>query len=86
MQERAARIDADGADVALERPTDPAHGDYATNVALRLAPAQRRSPRELAEELAARAVELPEVERVEDAGPGFLNLFVTDMFLAQALA
>ena len=75
-----------GADVALERPTDPAHGDYATNVALRLAPAQRRSPRELAEELAARAAELPEVERAEVAGPGFLNLFVTDMFLAQALA
>ena len=64
-----------GAEVSLERPSDPAHGDYATNVALRLA-GVRRSPRELAEELAARVVELPQVERAEVAGPGFLNLFV----------
>src|SRR5712691_8424550 len=69
-----------------DRRRDPAHGDYATNVALRLAPAQRRPPRELAEELAERAAELPEVELAEVAGPGFLNLFVTDAFLAEALA
>ena len=75
-----------GAEVALERPSDPAHGDYATNIALRLAGAQRRPPRELAEELAMRVSELPQVERAEVAGPGFLNLFVTDEFLAEALA
>jgi arginyl-tRNA synthetase len=75
-----------GADVSLERPSDPAHGDYATNVALRLAGTQRRPPRELADELATRVVELPQIERAEVAGPGFLNLFVTDEFLAEALA
>jgi arginyl-tRNA synthetase len=75
-----------GAEVSLERPSDPAHGDYATNVALRLAGTQRRPPRELAEELAERVVELPQIERAEVAGPGFLNLFVTDEFLADALA
>src|SRR6266436_5092563 len=74
-----------GAEVSLDRPSDPAHGDYATNVALRLAGNQRRPPRELAEELAARVVELPQIERAEVAGPGFLNLFVTDEFLAEAL-
>jgi arginyl-tRNA synthetase len=74
-----------GAEVALERPSDPAHGDYATNIALRLAGVQRRPPRELAEELAVRVAELPQVERAEVAGPGFLNLFVTDAFLADAL-
>ena len=58
-----------GAEVSLERPSDPAHGDYATNVALRLAGTQRRPPRELAEELAARVVELPQIERAEVAGP-----------------
>jgi arginyl-tRNA synthetase len=83
----AAQIGAlAGADVQLERPTDPAHGDYATSVALRVAPAVRRPPRELAQELAERASELPEVERAEVAGPGFLNLFVTDEFLAEALS
>jgi arginyl-tRNA synthetase len=75
-----------GAEVSLERPSDPAHGDYATNVALRLAGTQRRPPRELAEELAVRVAELPQIERADVAGPGFLNLFVTDEFLADALA
>jgi len=75
-----------GADVELERPSDPVHGDFATNVALRLGGAQRRPPRELAQELAAKVAELPQVERAEVAGPGFLNLFVTDEFLADALA
>jgi arginyl-tRNA synthetase len=74
-----------GAEVTLERPSDQAHGDYATNVALRLAGGQRRPPRELAEELAAKVVELDYVERAEVAGPGFLNLFVSDAFLVQAL-
>jgi arginyl-tRNA synthetase len=75
-----------GTAVELERPGDPSHGDYATNVALRTAPAQRRPPRELAEELAARAVELDEIERAEAAGPGFLNLWVKDAFLVDAVA
>ena len=74
-----------GAEVTLERPSDPTHGDYATNVALRLGGAQRRAPREIAAELAERVEELPGVGRAEVAGPGFLNVFVTDDFLAQAL-
>jgi arginyl-tRNA synthetase len=74
-----------GAEVVLERPSDRAHGDYATNVALRLAGSQRRPPRELAQEIAVRAAGLPQVERAEVAGPGFVNLFVTDGFLAEAL-
>jgi arginyl-tRNA synthetase len=76
---------ASGAEVELERPSDPEHGDYATNVALRLAPARKRAPRELAEELAAAAGALPAVERAEVAGPGFLNLFLRDEWYAAAL-
>ena len=75
-----------GTDVELERPSDPAHGDYATNVALRTAPTRKRPPRELAEELATRVQALDEVERAEAAGPGFVNLWVKDAFLADAVA
>ena len=75
-----------GAPVELERPAKAEHGDYATNVAMRLAPERRRSPRELAEELAAQAQELPAVERTEVAGPGFLNLWLDDAWFADALA
>jgi arginyl-tRNA synthetase len=75
-----------GAPVELERPAKSEHGDYATNVALRLAPQQGRSPRDLAQELADRASELPAVERAEVAGPGFLNLWLDDAWYGEALA
>jgi arginyl-tRNA synthetase len=60
----------------VERPREAAHGDYATSVALMLAKAARRNPRELAQALAsALAAALPEsVERAEVAGPGFINV------------
>jgi arginyl-tRNA synthetase len=74
-----------GAEVELERPSNPEHGDYATNVALRLAGASRRPPRELAEELAERAGRLPAVDRAEAAGPGFVNLWLSDRWYADAL-
>ena len=74
-----------GSPVALERPGDPEHGDYATNVALKLAGLQKRAPREVAEEIAARAVELGVAHRAEAAGPGFVNLWVPDAWLADAV-
>jgi arginyl-tRNA synthetase len=75
-----------GASVELERPSDPEHGDYATNIALRTAPQRQLPPRELAAELAQQAQELEEIERADVAGPGFLNLWVTAAWLADALA
>ena len=74
-----------GADVSLERPSDPQHGDYATNVALRLAGAARRPPREVAAELAEGASSLAGIASVEVAGPGFLNVTVEDGWLGQGL-
>ncbi len=78
--------DLAGVPVTLERPSDPKHGDYATNVALRLAGSERRPPRDVAAELAERAAALDGVERVEVAGPGFLNITVDDTWLGSALA
>jgi len=74
-----------GAPVELERPGDPDHGDYATNVALRLAPGQGRPPREIAGEMAAEALKRGLAEVAEAAGPGFVNLRVTDAWLAEAV-
>ena len=71
--------------VELERPTRAEHGDYATNAALQLAPAKRRPPRELAQELAEKAASLPEVERAEVAGPGFVNLWLAPSWYREAL-
>jgi arginyl-tRNA synthetase len=78
----AARL---GPGVELERPSDSEHGDYATNAALKLAGTRRQAPRELAAELVEAAQALPEVERAEIAGPGFVNLFLVDSWFADAL-
>ena len=61
-------------EVVIERPKNPEHGDYATNVALRLAKPAGRPPREIAEILASRLREVDGLARVDVAGPGFLNL------------
>jgi arginyl-tRNA synthetase len=77
--------DVAGAPVELERPADPEHGDYATNVALRLAPSKRRAPRDLAAEIASEAVARELVATAETAGPGFVNVRVSDAWLADAV-
>jgi arginyl-tRNA synthetase len=77
--------DVAGAPVELERPGDPEHGDYATSVALRLAPSQRRAPRDLAAEIASAAVARELVAGAEAAGPGFVNFRVSDSWLADAV-
>src|SRR3954449_6105527 len=74
-----------GAPVELERPNDAAHGDYATNVAMRLAPVQKRSPRELGEEPAEAAEGLEEIERAEVAGPGCVNFWLAPAWFGEAL-
>ena len=72
--------------VGLERPADPEHGDYATGVALKLAKQRGKPPRELAEELGWAVEALPEVERAEVAGPGFVNVFLRPAWFGAALA
>jgi arginyl-tRNA synthetase len=76
---------AAGTAVELERPADAAHGDYATNVALRLAPLKKRPPREVARELADAVSSSPRVEKAEVAGPGFVNLWVGRQWYRDAL-
>jgi arginyl-tRNA synthetase len=74
--------------ITLERPRRAQFGDYSTNAALLLAPAAGVPPRELAERLGnALQVRLgANLERFEVAGPGFVNLFMTDSWLTAALA
>ena len=60
--------------VTVQRPRDPAHGDYATNVALQAGKKAGVAPRELAGWLACELAQRPGVRSAEVAGPGFLNL------------
>jgi arginyl-tRNA synthetase len=72
--------------VDVERTRDAAHGDFATNVALQLAKPARRSPRQLAQAIvdALPASEL--VDRIEIAGPGFINFHLSPHAYQEELA
>ncbi|WP_223695039.1 arginine--tRNA ligase [Leifsonia poae] len=87
---RAAGADLDGVtvtidDVPIERPKNRDHGDWASNVAMRLAKRIGANPRELAAEIAEGASAIDGVASAEVAGPGFLN-FRLDAAAAGQLA
>ena len=68
----------DRANITVEPPRDPSHGDLATNAAMVLAKPAATNPRVLAEKIAAELGKLAEVASVSVAGPGFINLALTD--------
>jgi arginyl-tRNA synthetase len=70
-------------DVAIERPRNRAHGDYATNIALRLAKTAGMPPRAVAELVAEELRAQPGIDTVEVAGPGFLNITLAKSALGQ---
>jgi len=65
--------------LSLERPKQAQHGDYASNAALQLGKTLKRNPRELATAVAAAIEPSPWLERVEVAGAGFINLFLSSV-------
>ena len=64
-------------DLGLERPADSANGDWSSTVALRSAKLAHKAPRAIAEAIVAHLPKTDEVERVEVAGPGFINLYLS---------
>jgi len=66
------------AEVVVERPKNRDHGDWASNVAMQLAAKAGMKPRDFAELLAPELLKAEGVEKIEIAGPGFLNIFVSD--------
>ncbi|MDI6871767.1 MAG: arginine--tRNA ligase [Bacillota bacterium] len=83
--EQAGELDLGGAEwptIALEVPREKAHGDYATNAALLLARSARKAPRQVAETLVRHFDRQGTfVERVEVAGPGFINFYLDPAWL-----
>jgi arginyl-tRNA synthetase len=69
----------------VEPPRDAAHGDLATNAAMALAKDAGLKPRDLAERLAAELGKLPQITKVEVAGPGFINMTLDPSVWRQAL-
>ena len=65
------------ADILIERARDASHGDYACNIAMVLAKAARRNPRELAQQIVAAVTPSDHIDSIDIAGPGFINFRLT---------
>src|SRR5690606_25097749 len=69
--------------VQIEVPKDQTKGDFATNLAMQLTKLAKKPPRQIAEAIVGNLeTEGTEIEKVEIAGPGFINIFVRKDFLA----
>ena len=63
--------------VEIERTRDPKHGDFSSNIAMRMAKAAGKNPRELAQLILEHLPASDLVEKVAPAGPGFINFTMT---------
>ncbi|WP_226581488.1 arginine--tRNA ligase [Halobacillus litoralis] len=71
-------------EVVLEQPKDKAHGDYATNMAMQLARVAKKNPRAIATELVEQFDHSKaSIEKIEIAGPGFINFYMNNQYLTE---
>jgi arginyl-tRNA synthetase len=81
IEKISAAAGADGAPrFSVEPPRDPSHGDLSTNAAMVLSKAAGLKPRDLAEKLAAALGAQPDIQAVDVAGPGFVNITLDPAF------
>ncbi len=73
-------------EIVIERTRDPLHGDFACNIALRLAKTANVPPRQLAEWISSALVNHAVIDKVEIAGPGFINFFINQQSNASVIA
>lgn len=73
-------------EIILETPREKAHGDYSTNIAMQLARVAKKAPRQIAESVIEHfAKEKVHVEKIEIAGPGFINFFMDNSYLTELI-
>ncbi|MDO4218834.1 MAG: arginine--tRNA ligase [Synergistaceae bacterium] len=72
--------------VKLERPRDPNHGDWATNIAMQLAKKMGTSPRELAEKIIELVKNDELIKSASVAGPGFMNFFLSSSWIKETIS
>ena len=64
-------------DIHIERPKTLEHGDYSTNIALQLTKILKKNPREIAQLIIEKIGLDPSIDRLEIAGPGFINFYLS---------
>lgn len=71
--------------IVIEHTRDPSHGDFASNLAMMLAKPAKQKPRDLAEKIVAALPENNDIDKVEIAGPGFINFFMNSNTLTTVI-
>ena len=79
-------LGADDTDAVFSRPKDEGHGDRAASIALKLARPLKSKPRDIAERIAESLKSQEVITKTEIAGPGFINVFLSGKFYAQAVS
>ena len=69
--------DSSTIDIHIERPKTLEHGDYSTNIALQLTKILKKNPREIAQLIIEKVGLHPSIDRLEIAGPGFINFYLS---------
>lgn len=72
----ALSLDTPAAKIQLTPTKDSAHGDFATNIALMLAKGLQRTPQSVAQDIVSHLAKTDWAEKIEIAGPGFINIFL----------
>jgi arginyl-tRNA synthetase len=81
-------LNAEATSIILEHPADSSHGDYSSNIAMALAKAEKREPLSLAVELVEKmsAKKPADIDKIEVAGPGFINFYLSKAFFENSLS
>ena len=86
LQKALTGLGIEGVTPVLEHPGELTNGDYATSVALAAAKAAKKNPKVLAEELLAALGTIDGIEKVEVAGPGFINFYLSRKYFTTSVA
>lgn len=86
IKEALLKIGLSSDQVHLEHPDDTSFGDFSTNVAMSLAKGANKNPKFLAEDIKVKIPESEWIERVEVAGPGFINFFLSKKFFKESFS
>lgn len=85
LKNSLAKLNVGEIDVYVETPKSVENGDFSSNVAMQLTKILRKNPRIIAEEIIEKLDDVDFVEKVEIAGPGFINFFVNKSSLGDVL-
>ncbi len=85
LLESISNFDTENVDIVIEVPNNKDNGDYATNIAMQLASSLKENPRNIANKIKENIIESELFEKIEIAGPGFLNFFLKKELLLDVI-